>query len=109
MQLEKIIQTAGPGGVFNNAAQHWNHSFYWNCLSPKGGNEPSGALADAIKKAFGNFADFKKQFNEAAVTQFGSGWAWLVKSPDGKLAIEKTPNAEPPNAHNKPTPMTSQV
>jgi len=109
MPLEKIVQTAGPGPVFNNAAQHWNHSFYWNCMKPKGGGEPSGQLADSIRKAFGDFKTFKEKFSEAAVSQFGSGWAWLVKNPDGSVAIEKTPNAETPIMHNKPTLFTCDV
>jgi len=107
--LEQIVKTAGPGAIFNNAAQHWNHSFYWNCLKPKGGGEPSGAVADKIRKSFGSFQDFKKQFNDAAVSQFGSGWAWLVKNPDGSLAVEKTPNAETPIMHDKPTLLTCDV
>ena len=92
--LEEIVKTSS-GGVFNNAAQVWNHTFYWNSMKPSGGGEPSGALADAIKKDFGSFADFKKQFAEAAVKQFGSGWAWLVKEGD-KLKITTTGNAETP-------------
>jgi len=109
MPLEQIIRTAGPGPIFNNAAQHWNHSFYWNCLKPKGGGEPSGTLADKIRKSFGSFHDFKKQFSDAAVSQFGSGWAWLAKNPDGALAVEKTPNAETPIMNNKPTLLTCDV
>ena len=109
MPLEKIVQSAGPGAIFNNAAQHWNHSFYWNCLAPKGGGPPSGALADRIKKDFGSFDDFKKQFNDAAVSQFGSGWAWLVKNPEGSLAVEKTANADTPVMNNKPALLTCDV
>src|SRR5512141_1417067 len=90
--LEDIIRKAS-GGIFNNAAQVWNHTFYWNCLSPKGGGEPSGALADAINKSFGSFATLKEKLSNAAITQFGSGWAWLVKNGDGSLAIEQTSNA----------------
>ncbi|RMD82389.1 MAG: superoxide dismutase [Fe] [Candidatus Dadabacteria bacterium] len=93
--LEDIIRSA-TGGIFNNAAQVWNHTFYWNCLSPNGGGEPSGALADAIAKAFGSFADFKEKFSTTAVTTFGSGWAWLVKKPDGSLAVTSTSNAGNP-------------
>ena len=92
--LEEIVKTSS-GGVFNNSAQVWNHTFYWNSMKPSGGGEPSGALADAIKRDFGSFADFKKQFAEAAVKQFGSGWAWLVKEGD-KLKITTTGNAETP-------------
>jgi Fe-Mn family superoxide dismutase len=90
--LEDLVKSSS-GGVFNNAAQHFNHSFYWNCLSPDGGGEPTGAVADAINGAFGSFADFKDAFSKAAVTQFGSGWAWLVKKADGSLAITQTANA----------------
>lgn len=93
--LEEIVR-ASNGGVFNNAAQVWNHSFYWNCLSPKGGGEPSGKLADAIAKSFGDFAKFKEQFTQTALTTFGSGWAWLVQKPDGSLALSSTSNAGTP-------------
>ena len=89
--LEDIIKSA-EGGLFNNAAQHFNHSFFWKCMKPGGGGEPSGALADAIKRDFGDFAKFKEAFANAAATQFGSGWAWLVVK-GGKLEIVKTPNA----------------
>jgi len=92
--LEEIVKTS-TGGVFNNAAQVWNHTFYWNSMKPKGGGEPTGALADEIKRDFGNFADFKAQFSQAAVAQFGSGWAWLVKDGE-KLKITTTGNAETP-------------
>ena len=95
MALEEIIRKS-QGAMFNNAAQVWNHTFYWNCMKPKGGGEPSGKLADAIKAAFGDFAKFKEQFSEAAVKTFGSGWAWLVQRPDGALAIVSTPNAATP-------------
>ncbi len=90
--LEELVKTT-DGGIFNNAAQVWNHTFYWYCLSPKGGGEPKGKIGEEIKKSFGSFQAFKDKFTEAALTQFGSGWAWLVKKPDGTLAIEKTPNA----------------
>lgn len=93
--LEELIKTT-DGGIFNNAAQVWNHTFYWYCLGPKAGGEPKGKIAEAIKKQFGSFATFKEQFSEAAKTQFGSGWAWLVQKPDGSLAIEKTGNAGNP-------------
>ena len=103
MSLEEIVKKAKPGPVFNNAAQVWNHTFYWNCLSPKGGGEPSGDLAEAIQKAFGSQAKFKGQFTAAAVGLFGSGWAWLVRKPDGGLAIESTGNAgNPMTAGNAP-------
>ncbi len=92
--LEEIVKSSS-GGVFNNAAQVWNHTFYWNSMKPNGGGEPGGALAEAIKRDFGSYADFRKQFAEAAVKQFGSGWAWLVKEGD-KLKIVTTGNAETP-------------
>ncbi|MDY0021610.1 superoxide dismutase [Arenimonas caeni] len=95
MDLEAIIRKS-QGGMFNNAAQVWNHTFYWNCLKPNGGGEPTGALADAINKAFGSFAQFKEQFTQTALTTFGSGWAWLVQRPDGSLALVSTPNAATP-------------
>ncbi len=93
--LEEIVRSSG-GGLFNNAAQVWNHTFYWNCLSPTGGGEPSGSLADAIGRDFGSFAEFKQEFSDCAVTTFGSGWAWLVKGGDGGLSIESTSNAATP-------------
>jgi superoxide dismutase, Fe-Mn family len=96
MPLEEIIRTAERGPIFNNAAQHWNHSFYWNCLAPKAGGEPGGALAAVIERNFKSFEDFTKEFNEAAVETFGSGWAWLVQRKDSSLAIEKASNAENP-------------
>ena len=90
--LESII-TSSSGGLFNNAAQVWNHTFYWNCLSPSGGGEPSGKVADAIKGAFGSFADFKEKFSQTAITTFGSGWGWLVKTASGNLELVSTSNA----------------
>jgi len=93
--LEEIIRKAS-GGIFNNGAQVWNHTFYWNCMKPNAGGEPSGKLADAIAKNFGNFADFKEKFSTAAATLFGSGWAWLVKKPDGTLVITQESNAGNP-------------
>ena len=93
--LEDIIMKA-EGGLFNNAAQVWNHTFYWNCLSPNGGGEPSGALADAINSTFGSFAEFKEKFSTSAVTNFGSGWTWLVKNSDGSVEIVNTSNAGTP-------------
>ena len=87
----------------------WNHTFYWNCLAPKGGGEPAGALAAAIAKNFGSFAQFKEKFTNAAVTLFGSGWAWLVKNPDGSLAIEQTSNAAMPLTAGKKPLLTCDV
>ncbi len=98
--LEEVVR-ASSGGVFNNAAQVWNHSFYWHCLSPNGGGEPSGRLAELISRDFGSFAEFKKQFTDTAINTFGSGWAWLVQNPDGKLALVSTSNAQ--------TPLTSEA
>ncbi|PHM47399.1 superoxide dismutase [Fe] [Xenorhabdus miraniensis] len=93
--LEEIIKTS-EGGIFNNAAQVWNHTFYWHSLSPNGGGEPTGKVADAINSAFGSFAEFKQQFTDAALKNFGSGWTWLVKKTDGSLAIVNTSNAATP-------------
>ena len=93
--LEAIVKKA-QGGMFNNAAQVWNHTFYWNSLSPNGGGEPKGKLADAIVKAFGSFAAFKEEFTKVALGTFGSGWAWLVQRADGTLAIVSTSNAATP-------------
>ena len=91
--LEEIVTSAPAGGIFNNAAQVWNHTFYFNCMGPNGGGEPSGALGDAIAATFGSFADFKEKFSTSAVTNFGSGWTWLVKNSDGGLEIVNTANA----------------
>ena len=93
--LEEIILTSS-GGLFNNAAQVWNHTFYWNCLSPEGGGEPSNALANANGNAFGSFEAFREKFSTSAVTNFGSGWTWLVKNDDGGLEIVNTGNAANP-------------
>jgi Fe-Mn family superoxide dismutase len=93
--LEEIVKSSS-GGVFNNAAQVWNHTFYWNCLSPNGGGEPSGALATAINVHFGSFDDFKTKFTDSAVNNFGSGWTWLVQNADGGLEIINTSNAATP-------------
>ncbi len=93
LALEDIIKKAPAGGLFNNAAQVWNHTFYFTGLSPQGSGEPTGALADAINSAFGSFAEFKDAFSKSAATNFGSGWTWLVKKSDGSLAIVNTSNA----------------
>lgn len=93
--LEEIVRNS-DGGVFNNAAQIWNHTFYWNSLSPNGGGEPNGALADAINAKWGSFADFKAAFNDKAVNNFGSSWTWLIKAADGSLDIMNTSNANNP-------------
>ncbi len=106
--LEDIIQKAS-GGIFNNGAQVWNHTFYWNCLSPNGGGEPGGALADAINKAFGSFEEFKKQFSTSAATNFGCGWTWLVKGADGGLEIVNTTGAGNPMTDGKTPLLTVDV
>ena len=95
LPLEQIVVKA-QGPIFNNAAQVWNHSFYWQGLKPKGGGELAGALAAAITKSFGSFANFRQQFTQSAVGQFGSGWAWRVKKKDGTLGIVATSNAGNP-------------
>ena len=102
--LEEIVKNS-DGGVFNNAAQIWNHTFYWNSLSPNGGGEPSGALADAISAKWGSFADFKAAFNDKAVNNFGSSWTWLVKLADGSLDIVNTSNAATPITEDGVTPL----
>jgi Fe-Mn family superoxide dismutase len=93
MSLEDIVRKAPAGGVFNNAAQVWNHTFYFTGMGPGGGGEPTGALADAINAAFGSFAGFKEKFTNSAATNFGSGWTWLVKNASGGLEILNTGNA----------------
>lgn len=108
MDLESIIRKS-QGGMFNNAAQIWNHTFYWNCLSPNGGSEPTGALLDGINKAFGSFAAFKEQFTQTALTTFGSGWAWLVQRPDGSLGLVSTPNAATPLTGSDKALLTCDV
>lgn len=108
LPLEEII-VQSSGGIFNNAAQVWNHTFYWNCLSPNGGGEPTGALAGAINSTFGSFAAFKEEFTKCAVTTFGSGWAWLVKNTDGSLALVSTSNAGCPLTSNQTPLLTCDV
>ncbi|KAA3627731.1 MAG: superoxide dismutase [Proteobacteria bacterium] len=107
--LEEIIRKAPAGGLFNNAAQVWNHTFYWNSLSPNGGGAPSGALATGIDKAFGSLDAFKEAFTKAAVTQFGSGWAWLVKNANGGLEIVQTGNAGNPMTNGQTPLLTCDV
>jgi Fe-Mn family superoxide dismutase len=106
--LEEIIKKAS-GGIFNNGAQVWNHTFYWNCLSPDGGGKPEGALASAIDGAFGGFTQFRERFTESAATNFGSGWTWLVKNPDGSLAIVNTANAGNPMTEDSQPLLTCDV
>ncbi|WP_227814142.1 superoxide dismutase [Nitrogeniibacter aestuarii] len=96
LDLEAIIKKAPAGGVFNNSAQVWNHTFFWNSMSPNGGGEPSGALADAIKAKWGSYEDFKKAFTASATGNFGSGWTWLVKKTDGSVDIVNTTAAGTP-------------
>ena len=105
--LEEIIRFA-DGGLFNNAAQVWNHTFYWSCMKPGGGGEPSGALAEAITRDFGSADDFRREFKNAAVSQFGSGWAWLVEKGD-KLEIMTTANADLPLMHGVNPLLTCDV
>ncbi len=95
MPLEEIIKKSS-GGIYNNAAQIWNHTFFWNCMAPNGGGEPSGALADAIKAKWGSYAAFKEAFVKSAVGNFGSGWTWLVKKADGSVDIVNTGAAGTP-------------
>jgi superoxide dismutase, Fe-Mn family len=109
MSLEDVVRKAPAGGIFNNAAQVWNHTFYFNCMGPNGGGEPSGALADAIKKAFGSFADFKEKFNASGAGNFGSGWTWLVKNGDGSVEIVNTSNAATPLTGDKTPLLTCDV
>lgn len=105
--LEEIIRTA-TGGVFNNAAQVWNHTFYWQCLKPNGGGSPTGKLADLLKRDFGSVERFKEQLRDAATTLFGSGWAWLVME-GGKLKITQTGNADLPLKHGQTALLTIDV
>ncbi len=106
--LEDIIKSSS-GGIFNNAAQVWNHTFFWNCLAPKGGGEPTGELADAIKKEFGSFQAFKEKFSDTSAKQFGSGWGWLAKSSGGKLEILSTSNADNPMTKGMTPLLTCDV
>jgi superoxide dismutase, Fe-Mn family len=106
--LEEIVLKA-QGGIFNNAAQVWNHTFYWNGLAPKAGGEPSGDLLKAINDAFGSFTAFKEKFADVSVKQFGSGWGWLVRGKDGKLAIESTSNAGNPMTMGSKPLLTCDV
>ncbi|MFT6195432.1 MAG: Fe-Mn family superoxide dismutase [Cognaticolwellia sp.] len=99
-----MVKTS-TAGVFNNAAQIWNHTFYWNSLSPNGGGEPTGALATAIDANFGSFAEFKEKFTASAINNFGSSWTWLVKNADGSLAIVNTSNAATPLTDEGVTPL----
>ena len=106
--LEEIIKSAS-GNLFNQAAQVWNHTFYWHCLSPQGGGEPSGALGEAISAKFGSFDKFKEEFNAKAAGNFGSGWTWLIKTDDGGVDILNTDDADTPIAHGKTPLLTIDV
>jgi superoxide dismutase, Fe-Mn family len=108
LSLEDIIKRS-KGGIFNNAAQVWNHTFYWHCLTPDGGKEPTGKVADAIIKAFGSFAAFKEKFTQTAITTFGSGWAWLVQDKEGALSIISTSNAGTPMTEGMTALLTCDV
>jgi len=108
LSLEDIVKKSS-GGIFNNAAQIWNHTFYWSSLSPQGGGEPSGALADAINQNFGSFEKFKEALTQTAVTTFGSGWAWLIKNADGSLALVSTSNAATPLTTDQKPLLTVDV
>lgn len=111
--LEEIILAssgkADKAGIFNNAAQVWNHTFYWHSMKPQGGGKPMGSLAAHIEKDFGSFDEFVAQFKQAALTQFGSGWAWLVLDKDGSLKVTKTGNADLPMAHTQKALLTTDV
>ncbi|MBR9727104.1 superoxide dismutase [Fe] [Shewanella intestini] len=102
--LEEVVKTS-TGGVFNNAAQIWNHTFYWNCLAPNAGGEPTGPVADAIVAAFGSFEAFQTKFTDSAVNNFGSAWTWLVKKADGTVEIVNTSNAATPLTDESVTPL----
>ncbi len=102
--LEEVVCSAS-GGIFNNAAQIWNHTFYWHCLSPNGGGAAAGSVASAIDAKFGSFDKFKEEFTNSAVNNFGSGWTWLVKKADGSVAIVNTSNAQTPLTDSAVTPL----
>ncbi|MCQ8130522.1 superoxide dismutase [Fe] [Methylomonas rivi] len=108
LSLEDIVKKSS-GGIFNNAAQVWNHTFYWNCLSPNGGGAPTGGLANAIERTFGSFEEFKEAFTKCAVTTFGSGWAWLVKNANGSLELVSTSNAGCPLTAGQTPILTCDV
>jgi len=107
--IKKTYKNEDKGGLFNNSAQVWNHSFYWNCIEPSGGGKPSGKIANLIEQSFDGFDDFATQFKNAAMTQFGSGWAWLVVTENDSLEIIKTANADTPLAQNLKPVLTVDV
>ncbi len=108
MTLEQVI-TSSEGGVFNNAAQIWNHSFYWKCLKPKGGGQPTGKIAEKINATFGSFEKFKEQFSTTAAGTFGSGWAWLVQDASGAIKVMSTSNAQTPMTQGLTALLTCDV
>ena len=108
LPLEEVIRRAS-GGIFNNAAQIWNHTFYWNCLSPTGGGAPTGKIAEAIQAKWGSFDKFKDELTQSAATNFGSGWTWLVKNEQGELEILNTSNAGNPLTEGKTPLLTIDV
>ncbi len=108
LDLKEIVLKS-DGAIFNNAAQVWNHTFYWNCMRPQGGGQPTGELLEAIHQAFGSFEAFKEAFSKCAVTTFGSGWAWLVKKADGSLALVSTSNAACPLTEGHTPLLTCDV
>jgi Fe-Mn family superoxide dismutase len=108
MSLEDTIKKSS-GGIFNNAAQVWNHTFYWHCMTPNSSREPSGKLLDAIVEKFGSFEEFKKLFSQTAIGTFGSGWGWLVKNKDGSIEIISTSNAATPMTQDKTALLTCDV
>ncbi|HBO42814.1 MAG TPA: superoxide dismutase [Fe] [Planctomycetaceae bacterium] len=109
LSLREVVVGAAPGPIFNNAAQAWNHSFYWDCISPDGGGEPKGELAAAIDRDFGSLAAMRKEMSDAAVKLFGSGWAWLAADKQGKLEIMSLGNADTPLKHGKEPVLTIDV
>lgn len=108
MDLDQIVKTS-EGGIFNNAAQHWNHSFFWKCLTPKASPIPGGKISDLINKQWGTCDKFKEEFNKAAIGNFGSGWTWLVKNDKGNLEIMSTSNADTPLKHGLKALLTVDV
>jgi Fe-Mn family superoxide dismutase len=107
--LDEVVKDCPSGGMFNNSAQAWNHTFFWDCMSPNGGGEPDGKLLEAINSSFGDFATFKEQFSQAAATLFGSGWAWLAEGDAGKLEIMALSNADTPVRHGRKALLTLDV
>lgn len=108
LELKELVASSS-GGVFNNAAQAWNHTFFWNCMSPNGGGKPSGELMTALERDFGGFEAFKQEMSDKAAALFGSGWAWLAKNSEGKLEIMPLGNADTPLKHNKEPVLTLDV